>query len=65
MIGIVAAAEEVRRLQADEVDECHFYTLNREAARHPNGWAGLKRDWFRLTYESHFNSLFDRVIHAF
>jgi methylenetetrahydrofolate reductase (NADPH) len=29
MIGIVVAAEQVRLLQANGVDEFHFYTLNR------------------------------------
>jgi methylenetetrahydrofolate reductase (NADPH) len=29
MIGMVVAAEQVRLLQANGVDEFHFYTLNR------------------------------------
>ena len=29
MIGVVIAAEQVRLLQANGVDEFHFYTLNR------------------------------------
>jgi methylenetetrahydrofolate reductase (NADPH) len=29
MIGMVVAAEQVRLLQANGVDEVHFYTLNR------------------------------------
>jgi methylenetetrahydrofolate reductase (NADPH) len=29
MVGMVIAAEQVRLLQANGVDEFHFYTLNR------------------------------------
>lgn len=29
MVGVVVAAEQVRLLQANGVDEFHFYTLNR------------------------------------
>ena len=45
MIGMVVAAEQMRLLQANGVDEFHFYTLNRPeftfAIAHSRGyWAG-------------------------